>query len=109
MEADRVHTNRAAWRNILSWLEGNALCTTALRILEDGTTLRAGVRFVASRAVRHAVLAFDVRIVRRRNLHLVNGHAVVVVAGHGRMAVQITSDTFALESAFAEEITPAEP
>jgi hypothetical protein len=42
-------------------------------------------------------------------LHLIDGHALIIAAGHRRIAVEITSDTLALESTLAQEITLAKP
>ncbi len=109
METNRVYADRAPRRSIVSWLEGHALRTTALGVLEDSTALRARVGLGTSRTIRHAVLAVDIRILRRRDLNLIDGHALIIVTGNRRTAVEITSDALALEPALAQKITLAEP
>lgn len=59
----------------------------------------------AGRAVGHPVFAVDVGVLRRGDLHLVDGHGVVVRAGHRWGIVEVTGDALALEAAFAHDIT----
>lgn len=108
MEADGVDADRAARRSILARLEGDALSTAALRILEDGTAFGAGVGLMTGGSVRHAVLAIDVGIVSGRDLHLIDGHPLVVIARHRWITVEGSSDALLLESTFAQEIAFAE-
>ena len=64
--------------------------------------------FRASRAVRHAVLAFDVDILRSRDLHLVDGEVGAFVTRHGRAVAEVRGDALALESTLAQDIALAE-
>ena len=63
---------------------------------------------MASRPVWHAVLAVDIGVVRRRDLHRINREGVFVAARNGRVAVETAGDTLALETTFAQEIAFAE-
>lgn len=108
MEANGVHTNGASGWGALAWLEGHALCTTALSVLEDLTASRARVGFHTSGSVRHAVVAVDCCVVGGRDIHCVDREGIARIARHRWLIVKAAGDAFALELTLGQEITLAE-
>ena len=81
MKADGVYADRASRRSIFARFERHTDGAAALRVGEHGATFGAGVRFVTSRPIRHAILADDVDVLRRRDLHLVDGEVAAAAGG----------------------------
>lgn len=105
MEANGVDSDRTAWRGILPRLEGHALRSSTLRVLEDGAARRARVSFCAGGTIRHSIMAFDIRILGRRNLNLVDGKGAT---GHGGVVIEIGGNAFALKATLGQEVALAE-
>lgn len=109
VEADGVDADRARLAVLLArvallGLEGNTGGTTTLAVLDDITARGARVGLFASRAVRHAIVAFDIGVVRGRDLVSVDGHGVVVLAGDRGSLVKLAGDALALEGALGQSI-----
>ena len=83
-------------------LEGDGSGTTALVVGDDATARATGVSGLASRTVRHAVMALDVGVTVRGDLHLIDGHGVAAVARDGWAVLDVGLDAFALETVALE-------
>ena len=79
-----------------------------MSVLDDGTTSTARVCGRARRAVWHAVLAIDVGIRARADLHLIDRHGITAAAGHGRMIIETSRDALVLEGTLGKSIALAE-
>ena len=66
------------------------------------------MRFTTCTSVRHAVLAVNVDIVRRQDLHLIDRKAIPVAGKDRGMLVQAASDAFGLETTLAQDVSFSE-
>jgi len=91
-------------------LDSDVLGTTALGVLNDRAARLAGSGLLADRAVRHAVVDFDVGVHVGRDVHLGDGELLVPVtreAGSGALG-GLALDGFVLGGALAPGVTLAE-
>ena len=92
---------------VASRLEGDALRTTTLRVLDDRPAGAARVCLRAGRAIRHAVHAVDVGILTSTDLHLVDGHGVLAAAAHGWMIIETSGDALVLKGTLGKRVALA--
>jgi len=91
-------------------LDSDVLGTTALGVLHDRATGLAGSGLLAYRAIRHAVVEFDIGVHVGRDVHLGDGELLVPIAreaGSGALG-GLALDGFILGGALAPGITLAE-
>lgn len=86
-------------------LKGHSSRTTALTILDDGYTRRAGMRFFTDRTIGHAVVAFNLLVLVCRDMQLVDGHGVLFTTADGGLIVKIGGDVLGLRGSTGKSVS----
>jgi hypothetical protein len=96
---------------VIGELEGNRVRTTTLSVLDGGPALGAFRSLLASGAVLHAIVEFDLGVNGNRHIEMINGEAPLG-ARYVRAAALVlangTLNALWLECAFGQTITFAE-